>query len=343
MRLDTFDGSGTPTDAADWLRKMEKVMAACRMTAEEIVLFIPHQLTGQVDVWWVGVCDAWTPARGAITWEVFLAQFRVKYYSDSFRDKMNDALNHIQQGDKTVDEYERDFSNTIRFVPSVASDEREKARKFFTGLNARYREVMGRNPPTTSITAVEEARGMEIQFQLTMLQQRRNGNSTDFEQMDILYCYAGVTEAETRLILSSAIPERVLEAQQQDRLLLDVRKRIHEGKVGDFTLDASGAVRFRGRLCVPQKSQVKEDILKEAHRTRYTVHPGENKMYQDLKKTYWWKRMKIDVAKYVASCGICQRVKAEHKSPAGKLQSLEVLMWPWDDISMDFVVHKYSR
>jgi len=61
-------------------------------------------------------------------------------------------------------------------VPSVASDEREKARKFFTGLNARYREVMGRNPPTTYITAVEEARGMEIQFQLIMLQQRRNGS-----------------------------------------------------------------------------------------------------------------------------------------------------------------------
>ena len=64
-------------------------------------------------------------------------------------------------------------------------------------------------------------------------------------------------EAETQLILSSAIPEHVLEAQQQDRLLLDVRKRIHEGKAGDFTLDASGAVRFHGRLCVPQRSQSK--------------------------------------------------------------------------------------
>jgi hypothetical protein len=96
MRLDTFDGSGMPTDAADWLRKMEKVMAACRMTAEEMVLFIPHQLTGQADIWWVGVCDAWSPVRGAITWEVFLAHFRAKYYLDSFRDKMNNALNHIQ-------------------------------------------------------------------------------------------------------------------------------------------------------------------------------------------------------------------------------------------------------
>ena len=83
MRLDTFDGSGMPTDAADWLRK------------KEMVLFIPHQLTGQADIWWVGVCDAWTPARGAITWEVFLVQFRAKYYLDSFKNKMNYALNHI--------------------------------------------------------------------------------------------------------------------------------------------------------------------------------------------------------------------------------------------------------
>lgn len=161
---------------------------------------------------------------------------------------------------------------------------------------------------------------------------------TDFERMDISYCYVGVASTESRVILESAIPQRVLEAQQHDRLLQQVKKRVKEGKTGDFTLDSSGAVRFHGRLCVPQKAKVKEEILREAHRTPYTVHPGENKMYHDLKKIYWWKRMKVDVAKYVASCGVCQRVKAEHKSPAGKLQSLEVPVWPWDDIAMDFVV-----
>ncbi|WVZ64524.1 hypothetical protein U9M48_014026 [Paspalum notatum var. saurae] len=156
--------------------------------------------------------------------------------------------------------------------------------------------------------------------------------------MDISYCHVGVSEADARVILESAIPKRVLEAQQHNRLLQGVKKRINEGRVGDFTLDDSGAIRFRGRLCVPQKAQVKEDILREAHRSRYTVHPGENKMYQDLKKNYWWKRMKIDVAKYVVSCSVCQRVKIEHKRSAGKLQSLDVLLWPWDDIAMDFVV-----
>jgi hypothetical protein len=167
LQVEKFDGSGTPTDAADWLRKVEKVMNGCRLTPEEKVFFVPHQLTGLADIWWGGVSKAWPDSHGAVTWEVFLQQFRAKYYPESFRDRMSDALNHIQQGSNTVDEYERDFSNIVHFVSAVASDEREKARKFFRGLNARYREVMGRNPPTTYLTAVEEARAMESEIQLT--------------------------------------------------------------------------------------------------------------------------------------------------------------------------------
>ena len=132
--------------------------------------------------------------------------------------------------------------------------------------------------------------------------------------------------------------ERIRQAQEQDRLLMQAARRVREGRVGPFTIDGTGIVRFQGRLCVPQKAQVKDDILKEAHRTPYTVHPGETKMYHDLKQNFWWKRMNVDVAKYVASCGVFQQVKAEYKSTAGKLQSLEVPKWIWEDITMDFFV-----
>jgi hypothetical protein len=88
-----------------------------------------------------------------------------------------------------------------------------------------------------------------------------------------------MVEIETRVILESDLPGRVLEAQQHDRLLQGVKKRISEGKVGNFSMDVSGAIRFHGHLCVPQKAQFKEEIFREAHHTRYTVHPGENKMY----------------------------------------------------------------
>jgi hypothetical protein len=165
-----------------------------------------------------------------------------------------------------------------------------------------------------------------------------NSLIAEFDRMSISYCYAGVAQAETQVIIESAIPERVREAQQHDRLLREVRRRIAEGRPREFSIDGQGAIRFRGRLCVPQKAEVKMDILREAHRTPYTIHPGETKMYRDLKPHFWWKRMKVDIAKYVASCGVCQQVKAEHKSPAGKLQPLEIPEWKWEHITMDFVV-----
>ena len=136
--------------------------------------------------------------------------------------------------------------------------------------------------------------------------------------MDISFCFAGTAQSETRLLLESAVPDRVREAQQHDQMLQRVKKRLDDGKQGHFSIDESGALRFKGRLCVPQEAQVKNEILKEAHRTPYTVHPGETKMYRDLKKSFWWKRMKVDIAQYVASCGVCQRVKAEHKRPLNR-------------------------
>ena len=63
------------------------------------------------------------------------------------------------------------------------------------------------------------------------------------------------------------------------------------------------------------------DILREAHWTPYTIHPGETKMYRDLKLIFWWKRMKVDIAKYVAACGVYQQVKAKHKRPVRLMQS----------------------
>jgi hypothetical protein len=92
-----------------------------------------------------------------------------------------------------------------------------------------------------------------------------------------------VQQMRKQFILQPAIPDRVREAQQRDRLLQQVRACILEGRTVESTIDGNGAVRFHGRLCVPQRYQVK-DISREAHRTPYTVHPRETKMYQDPNK-----------------------------------------------------------
>lgn len=83
--------------------------------------------------------------------------------------------------------------------------------------------------------------------------------------------------------------------------------------------------------------ELKKSILEEAHRSGLSIHPGATKMYQDLKRLFWWAGMKKDVAKFVYSCLTCQKSKIEHQKPAGMVQPLRIPEWKWDSISMDFV------
>jgi hypothetical protein len=94
---------------------------------------------------------------------------------------------------------------------------------------------------------------------------------------------------------------------------------------------------FKDRLCVPDIKSIWELILKEAHETTYSIHHGSERMYQDLKKRFWWYGMKREIAEYVAVCDSCQRIKAEHQRPAGLLQP-QIPQWKWDEIRIDFIV-----
>jgi hypothetical protein len=95
---------------------------------------------------------------------------------------------------------------------------------------------------------------------------------------------------------------------------------------------------FRKRLVVPVDPGIRKTIFDEAHMSKFSIHPGSTKMYQDLKQNFWWSDMKVDIAKYVAECDTYHRMKASHLKSAGVLQPLSIPMWKWDDISMDFIV-----
>ncbi|GJR23147.1 putative reverse transcriptase domain-containing protein [Tanacetum coccineum] len=77
--------------------------------------------------------------------------------------------------------------------------------------------------------------------------------------------------------------------------------------------------------------------MHESHKSKYSVHPGSDKMYQDMKQLYWWPNMKADIATYVSKCLTCLRVKAEHQKPSGLLVQPAIPQWKWENITMDFV------
>jgi hypothetical protein len=113
---------------------------------------------------------------------------------------------------------------------------------------------------------------------------------------------------------------------------------IQDNKTSDFLEDSQGSLYLGRWICVPNQKHVKELILKEAHDSAYSIHPGSTKMYKDLKPRYWWYGMKRDVTEYVALCDTCQRVKVEHQRLDGLLQPLRIPEWKWEEIRMDFIV-----
>jgi hypothetical protein len=140
------------------------------------------------------------------------------------------------------------------------------------------------------------------------------------------------------LKLESVIQQRIIDAQRVNKCMKHIHKKMEADKATCFRKDDQGVLWFKDRIVVPKDAKLHQQILDEAHLSRYSIHPGSTKMYQYLKQRHWWTKMKIEIACYVAKCDTCRRVKAVHMKTARPLQSLPIPTWKWEDISMDFVV-----
>ncbi|KAH0681196.1 hypothetical protein KY284_022281 [Solanum tuberosum] len=135
----------------------------------------------------------------------------------------------------------------------------------------------------------------------------------------------------------SSLVVEVKEKQYIDPILLKLKEIVQQGMTKAFELTQEGVLRCQNRLCVPNVDELRKRIMMEAHHSRYSVHPGSTKMYHDLKEMYWWGDMKKSIAEFVAQCPNCQQVKVEHQKPGGYMQCIELPIWKWDMINMDFV------
>jgi hypothetical protein len=157
----------------------------------------------------------------------------------------------------------------------------------------------------------------------------------DFEKLNL----GIVAHAEGITIeLEPTLEQEIHKGQIGDAKIQEIKDLMAEGRGLDFTKDEQGTIWFKNRICVPKIDNLRETILKEAHDSDYSIHPGSTKMYQDLKQKYWWYGLKRDVASHVVVCDVCPRVKAEHQRPAGLLHPLKIPKWKWQEIGMDFIV-----
>nr|GEV00158.1 reverse transcriptase domain-containing protein [Tanacetum cinerariifolium] len=145
------------------------------------------------------------------------------------------------------------------------------------------------------------------------------------------------------------LPKQIMNAQNEARKPENIKKEDVGGMLVENLKDLK-KVRMKkleprtdGTLCLngiswlPCYGDLRTVIMHESHKSKYSIHPSSNKMYQDMKKLYSWPNMKADIATYVSKCLTCAKVKAEHQRPSGLLVQTKIPEWKWDNITMDFV------
>jgi hypothetical protein len=140
--------------------------------------------------------------------------------------------------------------------------------------------------------------------------------------------------------VESVLWDKLLMAQANDEGIKTIKQRLSQNdpKYTCFQQDPNGTIWFGQRLVVSEDPTLRKEILDEAHLSKFSIHPGSSKMYQDLKGNFGWSNMKIDIAKYVFECDTCSKIKESHLKTVGTLPPFPIPSWKWDDISMDFIV-----
>ncbi|GJS18638.1 putative reverse transcriptase domain-containing protein [Tanacetum coccineum] len=127
------------------------------------------------------------------------------------------------------------------------------------------------------------------------------------------------------------LPKQILNAQTEARkpeniknedvggMLVENAKNPEAIRTEKLEPRADGTLCLNGRSWLPCYGDLRTVIMHESHKSKYSIHPGSDKMYQDMKKLYWWPNMKADIATYVSKCLTCAKVKAEHQRPSGLL------------------------
>ncbi|GJQ91375.1 putative reverse transcriptase domain-containing protein [Tanacetum coccineum] len=126
------------------------------------------------------------------------------------------------------------------------------------------------------------------------------------------------------MILQSSIKDRILAAQKE---VVDEFAVLQKGLDEMIKQRSDGTLYYLDQIWVPLKGEVRTLIMDEAHKSKYSIHPGADKTYYDLRVRYWWPGMKKDIVEYVSKCLTCLKVKAVHQRPSGLIQQPEILIW----------------
>ncbi|GJW46249.1 putative reverse transcriptase domain-containing protein [Tanacetum coccineum] len=123
------------------------------------------------------------------------------------------------------------------------------------------------------------------------------------------------------------LPVQILNAQVEARKEENYGTEDLGGMIKNLESRADGTLCLKNRSWIPYFGDLRTLIMRESHKSKYSIHSGSDKMYLDLKKLYWWPNMKAEIATYVSKCLTCAKVKAECQKPSGLLVQPVIPVW----------------
>ncbi|GJS34691.1 putative reverse transcriptase domain-containing protein [Tanacetum coccineum] len=122
------------------------------------------------------------------------------------------------------------------------------------------------------------------------------------------------------------LPKQILSAQSEARKEENFINEDLHGMINKLEPRADGTLCLNNRSWIPCFGELRALIMHESHKSKYSIHPGSDKMYQDLKKLYWWPNMKAEIATYVSKCLTCAKVKIEYQKPSAGQDTIWVIV-----------------
>nr|GFA61302.1 putative reverse transcriptase domain-containing protein [Tanacetum cinerariifolium] len=139
------------------------------------------------------------------------------------------------------------------------------------------------------------------------------------------------------------LPRQILNAQTEVRKPENIKKEDVRGRLVENSRDSEkvrkekleprtdGTLCLNGRSWLPCYGDLRTVIMHESRKSKYSIHLGSEKMYQDMEKLYWWPNIKADNTTYVSKCLTYAKIKAEHQKPSGLLVQPKIPEWKWDN------------
>ena len=135
----------------------------------------------------------------------------------------------------------------------------------------------------------------------------------------------------------NGVLDRIREGLKRDPEAERLFKLVREGECKRYWIEDDVLLTYGRRLYVPRWGDLRRHIVQECHDAEWAGHPGQQRTYALIEKTYYWPEMRRDIRGYVKTCLVCQQDKPSTLKPAGLLQPLPIPEYAWECVSLDFI------